>query len=149
MAHIVDLKEPYAYNTSEAPASGFLATLAAAQGCNLLMLIDKIVKNHDVSDTTARLALDLLRRINRPSVVITPSVNDDPKSFVAKMLITAKDIVENGKGEDSPLFVSAKRFTDCLRAYREENESSASLENAWQDFSLHYYRERLYRFLAR
>ena len=154
MAHVIDIEEPLCenslYNTpgsNEDAAPACVSALAGTQGCGLFILVDKILKKQHLSYTTARLALDLLRGINRKSIVVEPSPSDDPKSFVAKTLNTAKEIVENGNDPNSPLFMSAKRFTESLQKAKQQVDVPVSVENAWQDFSLHYYRERLYQFL--
>ena len=126
-----------------------ISVLSGTRSCGLFMLIEKMLKDPNISDKTARLALDLLRGIHHHTIYISPSPSDDPNSFVAKLFSAAENIVLRSTDKQTPLYLSAKRLKDSLETFKVNKQGIALLEQSWQDFSLNFFREKLYRSISR
>lgn len=133
------LKEPC---TCHEPLPECCAMLAATKHCGLFILIDKMLKKETISHSSVRLALDLLRSIHHRSVVVAPSRGDNPPLFVAKMIQAAEQFALYAY--DTPLYTSAKSLVEAFAGYQANGSNFAGLEQQWQDFSLLFFREKLY-----
>lgn len=110
--------------------------LAAPKNCGMLMLINKLLRNS--KRNSRQLAEELLRMLNRSSIAILPSSNDNAIDFVSSLIEQAKRLAHhpNDKEKIKPY---AKRFVEEL----ETSPESGDLEKLWKDFTFIFFQEKL------
>ncbi|MEI8365904.1 MAG: hypothetical protein WCF65_05750 [Parachlamydiaceae bacterium] len=126
----------------------FFEKLTDIKNCGVFILVDKVLTNHDVNAKTALVILDILRCIKHSSLIVHPSSEDNPKAFALKMLSTAEAIVATSGNTSSALYTSALVLTEYVHEINDEGQPHDNLEFYWQDFLLHFYREKLYSHLT-
>jgi hypothetical protein len=158
MTHVVELIEPLCKNgtlsiVEEHPDTAIkeiaIVALASSPSCGLLMLIEKIITNGVRNDATAHLVQNLINRVHKQSIAITPSTDDNPESFVSLIVDTAEKTTIQRYEHISPLYNSAKVLLDSLKLYRLNKLNLSNLEQHWKDFAAILLNERLKSLVGR
>lgn len=152
MTHLVYIEEPLCKTDSvklldDHPSYAIreiaVSALAESPSCGLLMLIDKIIVSGVKNDATVHLVQNLIRRLNKQSIAIAPSKDDNPESFVAKLMDMAFKTTSQEIEKINPLYHSAALLMTSLKLYGLNKLNLTKLEQHWKDFAAILFNEQL------